>query len=82
MKYIELVTLSRNKITGDRSYCNSVFYKCGENSSHIKLQSVDPNFYTKNVLLLKDEYDFTDARELVGEAKYKIICRKIERGII
>jgi hypothetical protein len=61
----DIVTISRNKITGDRSFTDSFFKVLGTNDLHVRLKFLNNdrcNFGT--ILLLLDEHDFSLANHL------------------
>ena len=64
----EVVTISRNKITGDRSYTHAVYKIIAQNDTHYKVRQVRtteepeiPSYWDKPHFLLKDEYELTPA---------------------
>jgi len=66
----DVVTFSRNKITGDRSYTNSVWEVIAVNPAQAMLKVVGGESRTwagdKPIMLMLDEYEFYDGRPFLG----------------
>ena len=68
-----IVTISRNKKTGDRSWCDELLKVEAVNKSHALLSPVDKKsyWYGKPRIFLFDEYDFSLANNFVMKDKPK-----------
>lgn len=71
---MEIVTISRNKITGDRSYCNGVWQITGRNESHVSVYPLMDCGWSwqerRKHFFLADEHDFCDARSLLSQEEF------------
>lgn len=72
---MEIVTISRNKITGDRSFTHGYFQIVSRNKSHVRVKALQDDFWgvmtdKTDMLLTADEFDFFDARPLLSKEEY------------
>lgn len=67
----DIVTISRNKFTGDRSYINDVWQVTGINNSHVGVKSLlRRRSYFLNSILQIDEHDFSaNGLEVLAETE-------------
>lgn len=79
---MEIVTVSRNKITGDRSYTDGIYQVIGRNDTHISLWRLDRKTLSESfgkpkapLILSIDEHDFMDARPLLNKDQFSQMLR-------
>ena len=73
---MEIVTISRNKRVGDRSYSHGIWQVISYNQQHVMVYPLMDDFWGKIIrrekhLLLLDEYDIVDARSLLTDKEYQ-----------
>lgn len=63
----DIVTFSRNKVTGDRSYINGVWEVVAVNRVMAKLKNVGGarSWNDEPIMLMMDEYEFYDGRMFI-----------------
>ena len=69
----DLITLSRNKVTGDRSYCNDIWKVIGVNETHLRITSIIgescETSFGEDRIILKKEFDISKANGLLIDNK-------------
>ena len=74
---IRLVTFTKSKQTGDRSFCEDIFQIVSENESHYRIKAMTGFWKDRKCpILMKKERDVFDATPLITEDEKKsFLCR-------